>query len=53
MVIDFTNCLMLIIQYFKRTCEIVSLIQPCFSEDVKIMLRDGGNVTDSVVKLDF
>ena len=26
----FSNCLMLIIQYFERTCEIVSLIPPCF-----------------------
>ena len=30
LIIDFTNCLMLIIHYFERTCEIVSLIPPCF-----------------------
>ena len=30
LIIDFTNCLMLIIQYFERTCEMVSLIPPCF-----------------------
>ena len=27
---DFTNCLILIIQSFERTCKIVSLILPCF-----------------------